>query len=210
MDTLQQVVRNLYKAGARVNESCGTHVHVGTTRYTPASLRNIANIIYSKQDLLYQALGVENGANRIGYCKKLENDFITRINFKPPKTMPDFMEQVYLGYGGAANNMNCHYSRARYYGVNFHSLNTHHTIEFRLYNASLHAGYVRTYVILSIAIVNQALNQRCARPKITETDNPAFTFRTWLLRMGMIGDLYATPRKLLLQNFDGSKAWRYR
>ena len=40
-------------------------------------------------------------------------------------------------------------------------------------------------------------------------DNPAFTFRTFLLRLGLIGDEYKNVRKHLLANLDGDKAWRY-
>lgn len=32
MDDLQQIVRDLRKAGMRVNESCGLHVHIGAER----------------------------------------------------------------------------------------------------------------------------------------------------------------------------------
>ena len=40
-------------------------------------------------------------------------------------------------------------------------------------------------------------------------DNPASTFRTFLLRLGLIGDEYKNVRKHLLANLDGDKAWRY-
>ena len=210
MEQLQEIVRALYKAGGRANPSCGLHVHVGARGFSAATLRNLANIVYSKQDLLYKAIGVEDNADRIRYCKKLQQGFIARINAKPPKTVEEFGRQWYLDFGGLEQNRNIHYSNGRYFCVNFHAFYSKGTIEFRCFSSTLHAGYVRTYVILTIAIINQALKQRCARPKVTETDNPAFTFRTWLLRMGMIGDLYETPRKLLLKNFDGSKAWRYR
>lgn len=68
---------------------------------------------------------------------------------------------------------------------------------------------VRAYVILSIAMVNQALSQQRASSKPLVTDNERYSFRTWLLSMGFIGDEFKTPRKLLLFNLSGDSAWRY-
>ena len=63
---------------------------------------------------------------------------------------------------------------------------------------------------LALAISAQAVNQSCTHAKKTEIgDNPAFTFRTFLLRLGLIGDEYKNVRKHLLANLDGDKAWRY-
>jgi len=56
IESLQEIVRKLRKAGALVNKSCGIHVHVDGAGHTPKSIRNIINIVASKNDLLYQAL----------------------------------------------------------------------------------------------------------------------------------------------------------
>ena len=56
----------------------------------------------------------------------------------------------------------------------------------------------------------QAINQRSTQMKKTLiSENPAFTFRTFLLRLGLIGDEYKNVRKHLLANLDGDLAWRY-
>ena len=41
------------------------------------------------------------------------------------------------------------------------------------------------------------------------SENPAFTFRTFLLRLGLIGTEYKNVRAHLLENLPGDKAWRY-
>ena len=41
-----------------------------------------------------------------------------------------------------------------------------------------------------------------------ESENEAFTFRTWLVRLGLNGDEYKTTRELLLENLEGNRAWR--
>ena len=38
--------------------------------------------------------------------------------------------------------------------------------------------------------------------------NEKYTFRTWLLRLGLIGDEFKTARHHLLKNLDGCIAWK--
>jgi hypothetical protein len=43
--------------------------------------------------------------------------------------------------------------------------------------------------------------------KPAQEDNPKFAFRTWLIRLGMIGDEYKADRKALLMELEGSSAY---
>jgi hypothetical protein len=52
IETIQELVRKLRGAGARVNLSCGFHCHIDASRHTPKTLRNIVNIMAAKEDLL--------------------------------------------------------------------------------------------------------------------------------------------------------------
>ena len=61
---------------------------------------------------------------------------------------------------------------------------------------------------LCLAISAQALAAGAASPRRPETDNPKYTFRCWLLRLGFIGDEFATAREHLLKNLPGNAAWR--
>ena len=58
MGKLQEVVRCLRHHGAKVNASCGQHVHVDASNHTPRSLKNAMTIMYSKEDILFKALNV--------------------------------------------------------------------------------------------------------------------------------------------------------
>ncbi len=42
----------------------------------------------------------------------------------------------------------------------------------------------------------------------THSDNEKYTFRTWLLRLGLIGDEFKTARQHLLKNLEGNIAWK--
>ena len=45
---------------------------------------------------------------------------------------------------------------------------------------------------------------------VKETDNEKYTFRCFLLRLGMIGAEYKTTRKILLRNLTGNSAFRHK
>lgn len=80
IETLQEIIRRLRKAGAVTNFSCGIHVHIGADKHTPKSLRNLVNIFTSKQDIIFKALAVD--PQRLGFCKKLESSLSEGLNKK--------------------------------------------------------------------------------------------------------------------------------
>ncbi len=107
-----------------------------------------------------------------------------------------------LWYNGESNRY-IHYDTSRYHGLNLHSVFSKGTIEFRLFNSTLHAGEVKAYIQLCLAISHQALVQKSASRCQTHSDNEKYTFRTWLLRLGMIGDEFKTARQHLLKHLEG-------
>lgn len=201
--TIQEIVRKLRAAGAKVNDSCGIHVHVDASKHDVRTLRNLVNIMASKEDLLYKALDVE--VDRERYCKKVDTKFLEELNKKRPKQMAELEDIWYDGYG---YNRHAHYNPSRYRALNLHSVFTKGTVEFRLFNSTLHAGEVKSYIQLCLAINHQALAQKSASRAKTHSENEKYTFRTWLLRLGMIGDEFKTARGHLLKKLDGNIAWK--
>jgi len=84
------------------------------------------------------------------------------------------------------------------------------TIEVRYFNSTLHAGKVRAYIQLCLALSAKALNARSASHRKIQTDNPKFNFRVWLVStLGMKGDEFKTARYHLTRYLPGNSAWRY-
>lgn len=202
IETVQEIVRQLRHTGAKTNSSCGIHIHVDATSHTPQTLRNIVNIMASKEDLLYKALKVQ--VSRENYCQKADLRFLDDVNLKRPKTMAE-LEQLW--YNGESRRYS-HYDYTRYHALNLHSVFSKGTIEFRMFNATLHAGEVKSDIQLCLAISHQALVQKTASRHRTQSDNEKYTFRTWLLRLGLIGDEFKTARQHLLKNLEGNIAWK--
>lgn len=202
IETIQELVRKLRNAGAKVNDSCGIHVHVDASTHSVKTLRNIVNIMAAKEDLLYKALAVQ--PHREHYCKKADTRFLDEMNHRKPTSMQQFETMWYNGHSGR----NHHYDQTRYHGLNLHSVFSKGTIEFRLFNSTLHAGKIKSYIQLCLAISHQALIQKGATRSKTQSSNEKYTFRTWLLRLGMIGDEFKTARLHLLSNLEGNIAWK--
>ena len=61
IETLQELIRRLRKAGAKsdATRGCGVHIHIGAKGHTPQSLRNLANIMASHESLLASALNLD-------------------------------------------------------------------------------------------------------------------------------------------------------
>ena len=49
---------------------------------------------------------------------------------------------------------------------------------------------------------------RTASPKEQQKENPKYAMRTWLLRLGFIGDEFKTAREILTKRLAGDTAFR--
>lgn len=203
IEDVQELVRQLRKKGAFANSSCGIHIHIGAERFTPQTLRNIVNIIASKEDILYRALKVDG--NRLGYCKKTNADLLRIINQQKPKTMAKLAD---IWYREDPCGRNQHYNSTRYHGLNLHATFTKGTVEFRLFNGTTHAGEIKAYIQFCLAVTHQALSQKKATCRKTVTDNEKYAFRCWMLRLGLIGEEFKTCRFHFLKYLTGNSAWR--
>lgn len=160
MVDVQEMVRKLRKAGAfSEQQNCtGIHIHLDGRDHTPKSIRNFINIIYSRNDLLYDALQIEQ--RRMQFCKKMDESLVHKMNRSKPTTFNQIEDIWYQGYGERRER---HYHESRYHFLNLHSLfNGCGTVELRGFNGTLHAGKIRSYIALSLAMNHQALTQKSA------------------------------------------------
>ena len=97
---------------------------------------------------------------------------------------------------------------AKHNMLNLHATFTKGTIEFRLFQFDapadgkqngLHAGQLKSYIQLCLAMSELA----------KEVRTPRYAMRTWLLRLGFIGDEFKTARDLYTKRLDGDTAFRH-
>jgi len=154
--------------------------------HTGITLRNLVNMAYSKQALIKKSLGI--AANII------EDDFSIGINEAKIETLEDFKRAMDdIGAGS------CHGI-----GLNF----ADNTINFKFLEGEVSPEKIKAYTQL-VALLNQnAMALKHASAKSKDTDNDKFTFRVWLVKIGMIGDEYKIARKVLLERLKGNSAFR--
>ena len=217
IEILQELIRQLRHAGAKSDSTrgCGVHIHIGAQGHTPQTLRNLANIMASHERLLADALALDRcRMNR--YCRTVDPRFLEQLNRRKPKTMSDFADIWYKSQN-ASYGRNQHYNDSRYHMLNFHATFTKGTIEFRLFQFDapadgkkngLHAGQLKSYIQLCMALSQMAKEVRTASPKPQQNENPKYAMRTWLLRLGFIGDEFKTARDILTKRLAGDTAFR--
>ena len=217
METLQELIRRLRRAGAKsdATRGCGVHIHIGAKGHTPQTLRNLANIMASHESLLADALALDHW-RMSRYCRTVDQRFLSQLNRRKPSTMAQLAD-VWYGSQNANYGRSQHYNDSRYHMLNLHATFTKGTVEFRLFQFDapadgkqngLHAGQLKSYIQLCLALSQMAKMVKTASPKPQQTENPKYAMRTWLLRLGFIGEEFATARDLLTRRLAGDAAFR--
>ena len=214
---LQEIIRQLRHSGAKSDPShmCGVHIHIGLNGHTPKSLRNLANIMAGHESLLISAMRLDS--NRIeNYCRTVDPNFLRLLNRKKPRTMEQLADAWYANY--RYESRNAHYNHSRYRMLNYHACFTHKTIEFRCFQfansgngrlGGLHAGELKSYIQLCLSLSQMAKTAASASPQEPQHENPKYAMRTWLLRLGFIGEEFETARDILTKNLAGDTAFRH-
>lgn len=214
MEKLQELIRALRSAGAVSGPeyNCGIHVHVSGKGHTAKTVRNFIHLVYSNDELVRKSLGVT--ADRQRWCEPIDRHLVEAVkNADSLEKLADAWYGTYAPYEGR----NDHYNRSRYHILNLHRYfstlgRSSNTIEIRAFNASLHAGEIRAYVLLVLSMNASALTQKNILAKknpIMVAGNESFAMRTWLNRMGWAGEMYKNPHALFIKRLSGDSAWRF-
>lgn len=203
MADLQEIVRGLRRAGAKssAQKDCGIHVHIALGNHTIKTLKNLVNYMSSYQDVIYKALKIDSyRASR--WCQKLESTLIDKFN---ERGLDSFAKGETAWYGaGRESGKYQHYNPTRYHGLNLHSVFSKGTIEFRLFNGTLHAGEIRSYITFCLAMSNFCLNARSIRRSRKNQFNDKYTMYEMLCRIGIKGEEFKVVRDHLTKHLEGS------
>ena len=217
LEDLQEIVRQLRHKGGVSNpeHSAGVHIHIGAQGQTPQSLRTLANLMAAHEKLLAEALNIDSYRQH-RYCRTVNPEFLKQLNEKKPTTMSELADIWYTSHG-ASYGRSHHYNSSRYAMLNYHATFTKGTIEYRMYQfdnptadrkGGLNAGQLKAYIQFSLAITQMAKELKSASPKEQQKENKKFAMRTWLNRLGLIGEEYATARMVFTRRLDGDGAFR--
>ncbi|RMD03229.1 virulence-related protein [Clostridium autoethanogenum] len=153
--------------------------------HTGITLRNLINMISSKQTLIKKALDIKTDI--------VTKEFVEGVNNVRIVGIEDFKTAV-LEIG-----------EEKCPGISFNF--EKETLEFKFTKGFENVEIADQFV----EVLNESSKKfKHSSPKERQTDNEKYTFRTWLLRLGFIGDGYKQIRKELLGNLRGNSAFRNR
>ena len=103
IETLQEIIRLLRKAGAKSGPSrgCGVHIHIGKGDHTAKTIRNLVNIMAAHEQQIGRAIRIDAG--RTGqYCQVVNHRFLDRLNrdrisFGDELCLPDIRRRLDKG-----------------------------------------------------------------------------------------------------------------
>ena len=167
------------------------------------------------ESLIAEALDLDRG-RMSRYCRTVDPRFLEQLNKKKPQTMAALADIWYASHG-AGYNRSAHYNDSRYHMLNYHATFTKATVEFRLFQFDrpadgkrngLHAGQLKGYIQFCLLLSQMAKEVKSASPKPQQHENPKYAMRTWLLRLGFIGDEFKTARDILTKRLAGDASFR--
>lgn len=209
IETLQTIIRKLREAGAKANSSCGIHIHVDGANHTPKSLKKLISFMVARQDLIYEALNI--GARGDQWCRKLSPQLLVEMR-KDKNLSKSSAESIWYS---SANDNYCggidhqHYNSTRYHGVNLHSYFSKGTVEFRLFNSTLHAGKIKAYIQFCLAVSSWAItseDKTVFRSMTGYSAEQKVTIMRNILthRLGLFGNEFKTCRLWMMKNLKDS------
>lgn len=203
IELLQNIIRKLRENGAKAHSSCGIHIHVDGANHTAVSLRRLVNFMTARQDLIYEALQI--GGRESNWCHKLNKTLLDAMkkdkNLTKEKAEEIWYSRANDGYCGGIDHQ--HYNSTRYHGVNLHSFFTKGTVEFRLFNSTLHAGKIKAYIQFCLAVSAWAITSQekiVFRSMEGYSPEQKVTIMRNILthRLGLYGDEFKTCRLHLM------------
>lgn len=203
IELLQNIIRKLRENGAKAHSSCGIHIHVDGANHTAVSLRRLVNFMTARQDLIYEVLQI--GDRESNWCHKLNKTLLDAMkkdkNLTKEKAEEIWYSRANDGYCGGIDHQ--HYNSTRYHGVNLHSFFTKGTVEFRLFNSTLHAGKIKAYIQFCLAVSAWAITSQekiVFRSMEGYSPEQKVTIMRNILthRLGLYGDEFKTCRLHLM------------
>lgn len=207
LETLQKIVREFKKEGAVANSSCGIHIHVDGANHNATSLRRMVKFFAARQNLVYEGLKIAPSRSN-QWCRPIATRLIDEMAKKKNISRSE-MENIWYseandGYNHGIDHR--HYNSTRYHGLNLHSFFSKGTVEFRLFNSTMHAGKIKAYVQFCLAVSawaiesNDTVNFRNLDGKDKEARADLWN-RILRRRFGLVGDEFATCRRHMMAGF---------
>ena len=132
LNSLKRLCEALAECGAKVNRSCGLHVHIGAANMSDAHYCRIVRNYQKLEAVIDSFMPLSRRANNNGFCGSLQGFDFSRCTTK---------RDVY-------DRMN-----SRYFKLNAHAYFRHQTIEFRQHSGTTDYEKISNWIAFLAALV---------------------------------------------------------
>ena len=163
LNSLKTLCIALASVGASVNRSCGLHVHIGAQGMSDQHYIRIFKNYQAIEQAIDTFMAPSRRANNNGFCMSLQG-----MNFDRCQTKTDVYDLF----------------RSRYYKVNAHAWQRHHTVEFRQHQGTTDFTKIENWVRFLAKLVDYSFKHTCPVcrtieeiPFLTSTEKQFFISR---------------------------------
>jgi hypothetical protein len=151
-----RVVKQFARAGARVNKSCGFHVHVDARTISGEHMRNVY-LRYALHETQIDAFMVQSRRGNVNeYCRSTQGSLgllSATDNNSTAHRVASAMSERWDGYM---------YQGGRYNKVNLCAFLRHGTIEFRQHSGTMNVDKVINWIVFCVNFVETSANTSTA------------------------------------------------
>lgn len=162
-------------------------VRVPMANHTGATLRNLVNLVFTREKLINKALGTSFHVEE-GLAEALRDDACALTKESLLRAIADYED----GHGPALGGITL----------------TPENITFASLPETEDTAVLRTFTTLCGMMNKMALGQKRIQAKEVNDGNEKYALRIWLTRLGMNGAEYKEARTVLMRNLTGHCAFR--
>ena len=175
-----ELIKRLSEQGLVESIAEDNGISFPTENFSGRSLVNLVNCFAAKEKMLNKAVGQPNAFHMgVGLVRELKKE--------NPATVPEFMDVLFAN-GGEKTMRGVRVTRSSVSFPGFPDTPTFQTLATLMVRAATTQGWIKS----------------AAKP----TENEKYSFRVWLMALGMKGPEYKALRAELLSHFEGDGAFR--
>ena len=157
-DQVNKVCATLASLGARVNRSCGLHVHIGARHLALPAMKKLAELYAENEDVIDGLLPPSRRGNANHYLQPVKN--LNRANLARATDV-----------AGIANSINSQ----RYVKLNFQSYWRQGTVEFRQHSGTIDPVKILRWVSLCAKLIGAAEREQTTPVALPAGTPPEFS-----------------------------------
>jgi hypothetical protein len=153
-DYIDRIFDYIGNRGWNVDDSCGTHVHIGGHELEPKDLSKLAILVNILEPMIYGSMD----KNRLdgSYCRRVKADMVEYLIERGEEITLQEIANQYYGFTRNLNDGFSKYEQQRYFGLNLHSWFFRKTIEFRYFEGAEDRDQAKQWIDFCTKLVNFA------------------------------------------------------